>query len=201
MLTMTRTVVGPPPPYWAMRGRPESRAAPGSARRGCLALLLASCSSSPSPTAGSKGAGPRRRPPVPRRRPPRRRRPRPWPRWPRRGRYPGRPDRAAVHRRCRDGGGGPDGAVFVSPQNPTALRPPSHGSSTATVRPKSPSTSGRCGRPSRGRHQLLRGHLHQRLLLRPSQWEPDGQWNLPPINAANASDEDLVSLAAAGGTC
>jgi hypothetical protein len=32
-----------------------------------------------------------------------------------------------------------------------------------------------------------------------SSGNPDGQWNMPRVNAANSSDENLVSLAAAGG--
>ena len=95
----------------------------------------------------------------------------------------------------------PDGAVFAAPQDPTSpATSPWRGWSTATARPPSRSTSPTASprwRPTATNFYVAtysNVYAYDR-----ASGNQDGQWNMPAVNAANGSDDDLVSMAAAGG--
>jgi hypothetical protein len=96
---------------------------------------------------------------------------------------------------------GPDGAVFVAPRAP--------GSTAASivwvVDGNSPAAiaehvnAGVAALAADANNVYVASYASVTAYNR-STGNQDGQWNLPPINTANSSDDDLVAMAASGGT-
>ena len=194
-------------PYWrSMRGRPVRRLQSGWHRGRALAVLLASCSSGPSSPSRRRRQGSRHTTTTVGRlcnhghRP----RPRPWPPVATSGPLtPGAPIALPFTAGAVTAAESPDGAVFVSPQDPTSPAPDGDawvvdGNGPAQIAEHIVDRRGRLGRR---RQQLLRGHLHQRLLLRPGQREPGRRsGTCPPSSSQQPPTTTWSSLAAAGGS-
>jgi hypothetical protein len=94
----------------------------------------------------------------------------------------------------------PDGAVFVSPQDPVGNAP----TIVWVVDPTGPAAiaehmpGGVAALAADGTNLYVASYGAVVAFDR-STGNQDAQWSLPPVNAANASDDGLVSLAAAGG--
>ena len=183
-----------------MRGRPVRRLhLVGSAA--AFAVLLASCSSSPSsPSAGSKGSGhttttaaasattapatPSTLAPVATSGP----------------LTPGAPIELPFSAGAVTAAESPDGAVFVSPQNPTSPAPTVtwviDGNGPAEIAEHIPAGVAALAADANNFYAATYTNVFS---FDRASGNQNGQWNLPSINAANASDDDLVSLAAAGG--
>jgi len=166
-----------------------------------LAVLLASCGSSPSsPSAGSKGAGhttttaaasattapatPSTLAPVATSGP----------------LTPGAPIELPFSAGAVTAAESPDGAVFVSPQNPTSPAP----TVTWVIDGNGPAeiaehiSAGVAAMAADANNFYVATYANVYSFDRASG-NQNGQWNLPSISAGNASDDDLVSMAAAGG--
>jgi hypothetical protein len=183
-----------------MRGRPVRRLqVAGTAA--ALAVLLASCSSSPSsPSAGSKGSGqtttsdassattapatPSTLAPVATSGP----------------LTPGAPITLPFTAGAVTGAESPDGAVFVSPRDPTSPAPTVtwviDGNGPAAIAEHVP--AGVAALAADGSNFYVATYNNVFSYGR-ANGNQNGQWNLPPIKASNASDANLLSMAAAGG--
>jgi hypothetical protein len=184
-----------------MRGRRGRRLQlAGSAA--VLAVLVASCSSNPSsPHAGPKGSGqttttaaasattapatPSTLAPVATSGP----------------LTPGAPIELPFIAGAVTGAESPDGAVFVSPQDPTSPEPTVtwviDGNGPAEVAEHVPAGVAALAADSANFYVATYNNVFSYGRASGNQ---NGQWNLPPIKTTNASDEDLLSMTAAGGT-
>ena len=94
----------------------------------------------------------------------------------------------------------PDGAVFASPQNPTSPAPTVtwviDGNGPAEVAEHIPAGVAALAADANNFYAATYTNVFS---FDRASGNQNGQWNLPSINAANASDDDLVSLAAAAG--
>ena len=183
-----------------MRGRRVRRLQVAGAAA-ALSVLLASCSSSPSsPQAGSKGSGrttttaaspattgpatPSTLAPVATSGP----------------LTPGAPIALPFTAGAVTAAESPDGAVFVSPQDPTSPAPTVtwviDGNGPAAIAEHVSAGVAALAADSSNFYAATYNNVFSYDRASGNQ---DGQWNLPPINATNASDDDLVSMAAAGG--
>jgi hypothetical protein len=184
-----------------MRGRPVRRLhVAGTAT--ALAVLLASCSSGPSssPSAGSKGSGhtttseassattapatPSTLAPVATSGP----------------LTPGAPIALPFTAGAVTGAESPDGAVFVSPQDPTSPAPTVtwvvDGNGPAEIAEHVPAGVAALAADGSNFYVATYNNVYSYGRVSGNQ---NGQWNLPPIKTSNASDENLLSMAAAGG--
>ena len=95
---------------------------------------------------------------------------------------------------------GPDGAVFAAPQDPTSPAPAVawvvDGNGPAAVAEHV--DTGIAALAADGNNFYAATYSTVYAYDRASG-NQDGQWNMPPVNAANSSDDDLVAMAAAGG--
>jgi hypothetical protein len=167
-----------------------------------LAVLLASCSSSPSsPSAGSKGSGhttttaaasattapatPSTLAPVATSGP----------------LTPGAPIELPFSAGAVTAAESPDGAVFVSPQNPTSSAPTVtwviDGNGPAEVAEHIPAGVAALAADANNFYVATYSNVFS---FDRASGNPNGQWNMPTIKQTDASDNDLVSLAAAGGS-
>jgi hypothetical protein len=94
----------------------------------------------------------------------------------------------------------PDGAVFAAPQDPTNPSPDVawvvDGNGPAAVAEHVP--NGIAALTADGTNFYAATYSNVYAFNRASG-NQDGQWTMPTVNAANSSDADLVSMAAAGG--
>jgi hypothetical protein len=96
---------------------------------------------------------------------------------------------------------GPNGAVFVAPQDPLSDAP----SIVWVVDGNGPPAiaehmnDGVAALAADATNLYVAGYATVTAFDRDSG-NQDGQWNLPPINTANSSNEDLVSMSASGGS-
>jgi hypothetical protein len=183
-----------------MRARPV-RCLQLAGAAAALAVLLASCGSSPSsPSAGSKGSGhatttdassattapatPSTLAPVATSGP----------------LTPGAPIELPFIAGAVTGAESPDGAVFVSPQDPTSPAP----TVTWVIDGNGPAeiaehvSAGVAALAADGSNFYVATYNNVFSYGRASG-NQNGQWNLPPIKTSDASDEDLLSMTAAGG--
>jgi hypothetical protein len=95
---------------------------------------------------------------------------------------------------------GPDGAVFAAPQDPTSPSPAVawvvDGDGPAAVAENVPDGIAALAADSTNFYVATYSNV---LAYNRASGNQDGQWTLPPISAANSSDNDLVNMAAAGG--
>jgi hypothetical protein len=95
----------------------------------------------------------------------------------------------------------PDGAVFAAPQDPTSPGPSVawvvDGNGPAAVAEHV--ATGIAALAADGTNFYVATYSDVYAYNRASG-NQDGQWNMPSVNAANSSDDDLVSMAAAGGS-
>jgi hypothetical protein len=96
---------------------------------------------------------------------------------------------------------GPDGAVFAAPQDPTSPAPSIawviDGNGPAAIAEHS--ATGIAALAADGTNFYIATYTDLYAYNR-SSGNQDGQWNMPHVSAANSSDQNLVSLDAAGGT-
>lgn len=94
----------------------------------------------------------------------------------------------------------PDGAVFAAPQDPTSPAPSIawvvDGNSPAVIAEHVGTGIAALAADATNFYVATYSVLYA---YNRSSGNQDGQWNMPRVNAANGSDENLVSLAAAGG--
>jgi hypothetical protein len=94
----------------------------------------------------------------------------------------------------------PDGAVFAAPQDPTSPAPSIawvvDGNSPAVIAEHVGTGIAALAADATNFYIATYSDLYA---YNRSSGNQDGQWNMPHVNAANASDQNLVSLAAAGG--
>jgi hypothetical protein len=94
----------------------------------------------------------------------------------------------------------PDGAVFAAPQDPTSPAPSIawvvDGDSPAVIAEHVGTGIAALAADATNFYVATYSVLYA---YNRSSGNPDGQWNMPRVNAANGSDENLVSLAAAAG--
>ena len=95
----------------------------------------------------------------------------------------------------------PDGAVFVSPQNPTSPAPTVtwviDGNGPAEVAEHIPAGVAALAADANNFYVATYSNVFS---FDRASGNANGQWNMPSIKQTNASDNDLVSLAAAGGS-
>jgi hypothetical protein len=94
----------------------------------------------------------------------------------------------------------PDGAVFAAPQDPTNPAPAIawviDGNGPAAIAEHV--ATGIAAMAADGNNFYAATYSNVYAYNRASG-DQDGQWNMPPVNAANSSDADLVALATGGG--
>jgi hypothetical protein len=94
----------------------------------------------------------------------------------------------------------PDGAVFAAPQDPTSPAPSIawvvDGDSPAVIAEHVGTGIAALAADATNFYVATYSVLYA---YNRSSGNQDGQWNMPHVNAANGSDENLVSLAASGG--
>ncbi len=95
----------------------------------------------------------------------------------------------------------PDGAVFAAPQDPTSPSPATawvvDGNGPAAIAEHV--ATGIAALAADGANFYVATYSDVYAYSRASG-NQDGQWTMPTVNAANSSDDDLVSMTAAGGT-
>ena len=95
----------------------------------------------------------------------------------------------------------PDGAVFASPQDPTSSSPTVtwvvDGNGPAEIAEHIPSGVAALAADSNNFYVATYKNVFS---FDRASGNANGQWNLPPVNATNASDDDLLAMAAAGGS-
>jgi hypothetical protein len=94
----------------------------------------------------------------------------------------------------------PDGAVFAAPQDPTSPAPAVawvvDGNGPAAVAEHVPAGIAAMAADSTAFYVATYANVYA---FDRSSGNPSGQWTMPPVTAANASDDDLVSMTAAAG--
>jgi hypothetical protein len=95
---------------------------------------------------------------------------------------------------------GPDGAVFAAPQDPTNPAPAVawvvDGNGPAAVAEHVPTGVAALAADATNFYAATYANV---FAYDRASGNQDGQWNMPSVDAANSSDADLVSMAAAGG--
>ncbi len=94
----------------------------------------------------------------------------------------------------------PDGAVFVAPQDPTYATPTVawvvDGNGPPEIAEHVPTGIAAMAADGTNFYVATYGNV---LAYNRESGNQDGQWNLPPVQVANSSDADLVSMTAAAG--
>jgi hypothetical protein len=94
----------------------------------------------------------------------------------------------------------PDGAVFAAPQDPTSTSPAIawvvDGNGPAAVAEHVPTGIAALAADATNFYVATYSNV---FAYNRTTGNQDGQWNMPPVSAANGSDDDLVAMAAADG--
>lgn len=95
----------------------------------------------------------------------------------------------------------PDGAVFAAPQNPTSTAPSIawvvDGNGPAAVAEHVPTGIAALAADATNFYVATYSNV---FAYNRASGNQEGQWNTPPVSAASGSDDDLVAMAAGGGS-